>query len=204
MRPTDLDTFDDDRLVWASFSAIDQAIDELLDDNHEVVSEREAFLLRELQGMLTEEGLLANANDIVVVAARNAWPEYNEFHAYVCQPNRSFQQVSRIGFYSKGVIYPLVPMIVKSFEEVEMQRDASKDELGMLMNRLLDEGLRQEGKKYKVIVLSAPDSPDTLKLPQPIPNDKRSKTGKPTAFTMGQRYVSSEALLAAKTTSDLD
>jgi hypothetical protein len=55
-----------------------------------------------------------------------------------------------------------------------------------------------------VILLSAPDSPDTLTLPKPVPNDKRSKTGKPTAFTMGQRYVSSEALLEAKTTSDLD
>ncbi|WP_199169827.1 hypothetical protein [Rhodopirellula bahusiensis] len=54
------------------------------------------------------------------------------------------------------------------------------------------------------MMLSAPNSPDTIKLDQPIPNDKRSKSGKPTAFTMGQRYVPSERLLIAKVTSDLD
>jgi len=153
---------------------------------------------------LAEEGLLANANDVVVVAARNAWPEYNEYHAYVCQPNRPFQQVARLGFYSKGVIYSLVPQILASYDEVEMVRNADSGELNDLVNRVLDAELRQEGKKYEVMLLSAPDSPDTLVLPQPIPNNKMSKTGKPTAFTMGQRYVSSAALLAAKTTSDLD
>ncbi|MDP1560525.1 MAG: hypothetical protein Q8M16_03925 [Pirellulaceae bacterium] len=50
------------------------------------MSEREAFLLRALQTMLAEEGLLANPNDVVIVAAPNAWPEYNELHAYICQP----------------------------------------------------------------------------------------------------------------------
>jgi hypothetical protein len=204
IRPSVLDQINDRRMAWSSFAALDQAIDELLGDKQEVVSDREAFLLRELQKMLLEEGLLANANDVVVVAARNAWPEYNDFHAYVCQPNRPFQQVSKMGFYSKGQIYPLVPKILGMFDEVEFQRGMHPGELGAFVNHLLDEELRQEGKKYKVLFLSPPDSADTLKLPNSIPNNKLSKTGKPTAFTMGQRYVSSEALLAAKTTSDLD
>lgn len=203
-RPSVLDKLTDDRIAWSSFALLDQAIDELLDDSKEVVSEREAFLLRELQAMLDAEGLLANPNDTVIVAARSAWQEYKDIHAYVCQPNRSFQQVSRVGFYSKGVIYPLVPKIVETHEDIEMQRDAYAGDLGKLVNRLIDENRREEGRRHKVIFLSSPDSPDTLKLPKPVPNDKRSKTGKPTAFTMGQRYVSSEALLEAKTTSDLD
>ncbi len=203
-RPTVLDELNDDRIAWSSFALLDQAIDELLDDSKEVVSEREAFLLRELQAMLEAEGLLANPNDTVVVAARSAWQEYNDIHAYVCQPNRSFQQVSRVGFYSKGVIYPLVPKILATHEDVEMHRDAYDGDLGRLVNRLLDDERREEGRRFKVIFLSDPDSADTLKLPAPIPNDKRSKTGKPTAFTMGQRYVSSDALLDARTTSDLD
>lgn len=203
-RPSALDKMNDSRIVWASFALLDQAIDEILNDKYEVVSEREAFLLRELQNMLAAEGLLASANDVVVVAARNAWPEYNELHAYVCQPNRPFQQVTRLGFYSKGVIYPLVPKIIATFDEVEMARNRYEGELGTLVHRLLDGGYRPEGDFFKVLLLSAPDSPDTLKLVAPIPNDKRSKTGKPTAFTMGQRYVSSEALGTAKTTSDLD
>lgn len=204
VRPADLDKINDSRVVWASFALLDQAIDEILNDKYEVVSEREAFLLRELQNMLAAEGLLASANDVVVVAARNAWPEYNELHAYVCQPNRPFQQVTRLGFYSKGVIYPLVPKIMATFDEVEMARNRYEGELGALVHRLLDGGYRPEGDFFKVLLLSAPDSPDTLKLEAPIRNDKRSKTGKPTAFTMGQRYVSSESLRTAKTTSDLD
>lgn len=203
MRPTVLDSFDDRRVAWASFAALDQAIDELLEDKYEVVSEREAFLLRELQNMLTAEGLIASAKDVVVVAARHAWPEYNEISAYVCQPDRPFQQVSRIAFYSKGQVYPLVPKILESHEAVEMRKGVHGGPLGDLVTRLLDEERRVEGESNKVLLLSSPESPDTLKLSQPIPNDLRSKAGKVTAFTMGQRYVSTEALLKAKTTSDL-
>ena len=85
-----------------------------------------------------------------------------------------------------------------------MERDTHEGELGVLVNRLLDEGRREEGRSFKVFLLSPPDSSDTLKLARPIPNDKKSKTGKTTAFTMGQRYVASEALMEAKTTTDLD
>lgn len=203
-RPIELDQVNDPRVVWASFAILDQAIDEILDGKYEVVSEREAYLLRELQNMLADECLLANTNDVVIVAARNAWPEYNKFHAYVCQPNRSFQQVSRIGFYSKGVIYPLVPKIIDVFDEVEMRCGVHEGPLGELVKRLVESEKRPEGGLFKVLLLSGPESPDTLHLAGPIPNDKRSKTGKPTAFTMGQRYVSSEAVKAAKTTRDLD
>ena len=202
-RPTVLESLDDRRAAWASFAALDQAIDELLDDKYEVVSEREAFLLRELQNMLLEEGLIASATDVVVVAARNAWPEYNEIHAYVCQPNRPFQQVSRVGFYSKGQVYPLVPKILESHDAVEMKKGIYDGALGSLVARLIDEQRRAEGELLKVLILSAPAAMDTLKLPRPIPNDMKSKTGKGTAFTMGQRYVSSEALMTATTTSDL-
>ena len=203
IRPQEMDEAQDPRAVWASFAMLDQAIDEILEDKYEVVSEREAYLLRQLQSMLSNEGLLANPNDVVIVAARSAWPEYQDFHAYVCQPNRPFQQVARMGFYSKGTIYPLVPKILAIHEDVPMRAGAYKGLLGKLVDRLVSTGKRIEGDSYKVLMLSAPDSPETLKLAKPIPNDKRSKSGKPTAFTMGQRYVSTDALLHATTTSDL-
>ncbi len=41
-KPAILEAFQDARLVWASLAALDQAIDELLGDKSEVVSEREA------------------------------------------------------------------------------------------------------------------------------------------------------------------
>jgi hypothetical protein len=203
--PAILNELGDSRVTWCSFSLLSQSIDELLKDTHEVVSEREEFLLRELQIMFENAGLLANAFDTVVVAARRAWQEYNDLHAYVCQPNRSFQQVSRLGFYSNGVIYPLVPRILRQFDCVEIKRDSDVPELRALINRIIDESRnRQIGQYYKFMLLSAPDSPETISLPNPIPNDKQSSTGKPTAFTMGQRYVWSEALKKARTTSELD
>lgn len=100
--------------------------------------------------------------------------------------------------------YPLVPKILATHDEVEMVTNHYKGELGKLVNKLLNDELRPEGGLFKVLLLSAPDAPETLKLPQPIPNDKLSKSGKTTAFTMGQRYVASERLRQAKTTSDLD
>lgn len=203
VRPQVLDSVSDRRLAWTSFAALDQAIDELLDDKYEVVSEREAFLLRELQNMLMAEELVGSDTDVVVVAARSAWPEYNEIHAYVCQPNRPFQQVSRVAFYSKGQVYPLVPKILSSYQDIEMKNGVYEGELGKLVARILDEKRRTEGESFKVLLLSSPDSPDTLKLSAPILNDAKSKTGKPTAFTMSQRYVSSTSLLTAKQTSEL-
>ncbi|TWU02859.1 hypothetical protein [Stieleria varia] len=69
VRPRALDSVEDDRVAWASFTMLDQAINELLEDPKEVVSEREVFLLRELQSMLEAEGLTASLNDTVIVAA---------------------------------------------------------------------------------------------------------------------------------------
>jgi hypothetical protein len=56
--PLPAERLTDPRICWASFDALHQAIDELLSDRREVSSERETFLLRELQGMLDEERLL--------------------------------------------------------------------------------------------------------------------------------------------------
>ena len=193
----------DSRLAWASFTALDQAIDEILDDKYEVVSEREEFLLREFQNMLMQEQLIASENDVVIVAARNAWPEYNQYHAYVCQPNRTFQLVNRLGFYSDGQVYRLVPKILESHPEVLMKKGMHKGTLGSLVDKLIDDKLRPVGESFMVMLLSEPQSPNTLQLPKPIPNDVKSSTGRGWAFTLGQRYVSTEALIRAKSTSEL-
>ena len=202
--PAILDAIDDERVVWASFASLCQAIDELLGDNKEVVSEREAFLLRELQAMLEAEGLLADPNDVVVVAARRAWKVYQDNHAYICQPNRSFQSVKRIGFYCLGNIKSLVPLILEKHDDVIFQRSAYTGALGELVNQVLDSDESRTGQRHMVLLLSAPGSDKTLDLGKSIPNDKKSKTGKNTAFTMRHRYVSTDALVAAKKTTDLD
>ncbi|WP_197440446.1 hypothetical protein [Polystyrenella longa] len=203
-KPAKLNEINDPRLVWSSFVRLSQAIDTILDDPLDVVSEREAFLLRELQKMLEAENLLGSPFDVVVVAARNAWPEYREIHAYVCQAGRSIQQVDRIGFYYGGAIQPILPKILGVYDNVKMGRNLHKGDLGILVNRLVDEKRRLEGEHFKVYLLSAPEDKKTMILNREIQNDKQSSTGKPTAFTMGQRYVLSERLKEAEKTSQLD
>jgi hypothetical protein len=194
---------DDPRLAWASFAALDQAIEELLKDPYEVISEREAFLLRELQVMLAEEGLVLPANDVVVVPARHAWREYCDFHAYVCQAKRSFQGVRRIAFYTEGAIQVAVPTILEVHDEVVFRPGAYPGALGGVVDGLVAIGAREEGHAYKVILLSPAGDPRTLKLEQPIKNDLTSQSGRTTAFTQNQRYVAEEKLRRARTTSEL-
>ncbi len=190
-------------VAWTSFDALHQAIDGLLTDDKEVVSEREAFLLRELQALLEREKLVPTDGDVLVVPARNAWPDYGNFSAYICQPNRTFRPVKRLAFYTGGNIQPLVPSIVKVFESVELTVGKHKGPLGKLIDQLDHEGASQIERVQKVMLLSAPGSAKTIDLGQTIPNDLTADGGRTIAFTQGQRYVTLDALKIAKTTSDL-
>jgi hypothetical protein len=206
-RPDVIDEMKDCRIGWASFAALDQAIEEVLADKEEVVSEREAFLLRELQGMLEEEELIYSAKDTLVIPGRHAWPEYKEFHAYVCQPGRSFRQVSHIAFYTENKIRELVPKVLKLYPNVEMTRGKYRGEheevLGKLIEDLLNRKLRIEGEFYEVVLLTPPEDSQTVHLDKPIQNDLRSVSGRITAFTQNQRYVRLSELKIARKTSDL-
>lgn len=203
-RPAALAAFPATTVVWSSFADLDQAIDELLDEQRQVVSEREAFLLRELQVMLEEENLLTAMDEVLVVAATLALDEYHQTSAYVCQPNRPFRDVERIAFYRFGEIAPFVPRIVEKHEAVEFRRGAYEGRLGAVVHALLDRGARQEGSQYKVLLLTPPDHADTIRLDAPIVNDRTSQeTGRPIAFTQGQRYVSLARLRSARETTQL-
>jgi len=195
--------FSDERLFWSSFAALDQAIDELLADKTEVVSEREAFLLRELQAMLLQEGLLGFEMDTVIVAASRAWDEYERLQLYVCQPGRFFQNVKYMGFYKTNKIWPLVPLIRERKDRVRMEYGGDKGELGRAVDRLIELGLRKPDAEYQVFLLSGPKDPQTIRLDEPIVNDLLSANGRRTAFTQGQRYVKLDNLRHAKRTSDL-
>jgi len=86
---------------------------------------------------------------------------------------------------------------------VVFERGRHSGPLGHLVEYLLQERLREEGTSYKVFLLSAPDDPQTIHLENPILNDLRSATGRPNAFTQGQRYVRLADLVKAKHTSEL-
>lgn len=53
-----------------------------------IVREQARFLLSELVALCESDGLLS-FDDTVVVAAREAWPEYLRRGVYVCQANRA-------------------------------------------------------------------------------------------------------------------
>jgi hypothetical protein len=196
---------DTTRVAWASFEMLDQAIDDLLKDPKEVVAEKEAFLLRNIQLMLEEEDLLKSPDEVVVVPARVAWPEYLRVGAYVCQPKRPFRRVEHIAFYADGAIQPKVPQILEVIDEVVFDPDSPgvSQELGKVIQELIKEGARERGEQYKVFMLSPPTDWRTLALPGPVVNDLTSETGRGVAFTQSQRYVSLSRLRIARHTSEL-
>jgi hypothetical protein len=202
-RPVVLNELTDQRLIWAPFAALDQAIDELLGDKTEVISEREAFLLRELQTMLWEEKLVGASRDTVVVAARNAWPEYHMHHAYICQPGRTFQPVQYMAFYAASQIYPVVARILEVKDNVTFEHGRYEGRIGQLVEHVLNQEQREEGAASKIFLLSPPEAAETIHLDGPVLNDIRSSSGRASAFTQGQRYVRLADLVKAKNTSEL-
>lgn len=202
--PVEVESIADERLVWASFESLDQAINELIADPQEVISEREQFLLRELQSMFVREKLVGSA-DVLVVPARSAWPEYQRHAAYICQPDRTFRSVDRVAFYTGGKIWPSVPKILETWEHVDWAKGAYSGRLGEVVDAVFDDpaNTRMEGLAYKVMILSNKDSHDTIQLMQPVENNLTSDNGRTVAFTQNQRYVSLDKLLKAKQTSDL-
>lgn len=205
-RPVAIDGMSDDRVVWFNFVTLDQAIAEVLNDQDDPLPEREAFLLRELRRLFVEDGLLNEPDDTVVVAARSAYPEYLELSAYICQPNRFRSKIARLGFYTNKQIRPEFPCVLHSepvveFTNAEASRLASASdpwgsEVARLIRARLASGKTAEGEVLQVMVLSAPDAEETIRLTRPIQH-----TG-PNAWTMGHRWIRSSVLETDPETTD--
>jgi hypothetical protein len=216
VQPNLIAEIDDERLVWSPFAALNQAIDEMLTgekSDTEVISEREEFLLRELQKMLLAEGLIGSSKEVLVIPARQAWEFYKQHHVYSCPSGRAFQPVKYIAFYTGNEIRPLIPKILDERPDpVVVERGKYHGRLGEVVNEMLDRYEKgtlptgwdlRPGRHLKVFLLSAPEAAETIKLAQPIINDLTSSNGQRIAFTQNRRYVSLEALQKAKKTSEL-
>lgn len=209
--PSAIASLDDDRLTWMSFAGLHDAIDDVLVDPLELVGERTEFLLRELQALFQAEGLLGGV-DVVVVAAREAYPEYLRTGAYVCQPGRAFTGgLTHLGFYTKGAIQPEIPQIIHREEAVVFsgpEADRRRAQAGYgpalakIIEALLNNGSRSDGTAYQVFLLTRPNDPATVRLDQPVQNAARTTTGRTIAWTRGQRYTKMEHLRANPTTTD--
>jgi hypothetical protein len=198
-QPDAIAAVNDPRVVWFNFRSLHDAIDAAVSDPTGIVAEQGRFLLRELQALLVEDGLV-DSDDVVVVAARFAYPEYLRRGAYVCKPERAFRSaLTHLGFYANSTIQPHVPriryredLVAFTDEEAAARRGGSDNDrlVGEVIVALLDDGTREEGKQYQVFLLSGPEGPDTVRLAQPIANDTVTESGRPWAWTMHQRYAS--------------
>jgi hypothetical protein len=198
-QPEAIAALSDPRVVWFNFRSLSDAADAAVSDPTGTVSEQARFLLRELQALLVEDGLV-DTDDVVVVAARFAYPEYLKRSVYVCQAERTFRGgLTHMGFYANSAIQPHLPriryredLVTFTREEAAARKEGSEIDrlVGEVIQTLLGDGPREEGKQYQVFVLSGPEDPETVRLAQPIANDTVAESGRPWAWTMGQRYVS--------------
>lgn len=208
VRPAWFDGFDgtiDDGaasgIIWLSFRQLATTIEEIVADPGRLLGEQTRFLLSELVQLFETDGLLTN-DDTVIVAARSAWPFYLRTGAYVCQPNRAFREgLTHLGFYAESAIQPLVPRIREhrpavlfTRDEAKALRNAGDEEVARLIEWSLGNGTHVEGESYGVFLLSPADSDETVKLDAPVVNDNTTATGKPWAWTLGQRYTSIDRL----------
>lgn len=197
------------RILWLSFATLATAIEEVVRDPGRVIGEQVRYLLSELSAMYEADGLLSS-DDTVIVAARVAWPEYNDYSAYICGRDRSFRPgLTHLGFYAEGKIQPCIarihgwyPTVEFSREEAGRQRVAGNSDLADLIDRIIyaqehREAAyppRDEGESYGFMLLSGPDDGETVKLARPIMNDATNAEGKNIAWTQYQRYASLKTL----------
>ena len=188
----------DERVVWLSCLALDDAITGVLELPIDEVTERERFLLRELANMFRQEGLVGGF-DTVIVAGRISWPEYREFGIYACQAQRAFREVPYLGFYADGEIKPLLARRLAWWPEVPFDEqtaaryaageDPLERRLGEAIPEILASTERAPREVFGVMMLSAPDEDATLRI-NPLRHVGRG------AWTQSQRYTSSELLVA--------
>jgi hypothetical protein len=156
------------------------------------------------------EGLLTS-DDTVIVAARKAWPEYHELSAYVCQPDRTFREgLTHFGFYTDAAIQPTIarilrhePSVAFTPDEAATRRADGDDVMAAVIEKVIDAGKRTAGESHGVFLLSGPTDEQTVALDAPVANDTTDASGKPWAWTLGQRYTSLDKLTIAGHTSDL-
>ncbi|WP_042285195.1 hypothetical protein [Nocardiopsis alba] len=214
-RPAAVEVMQDRRVVWFNFAALDDAITAVVDDAFLAPSERDQFLLRELRALFDNDGLLTS-DEVVVVAASQAYPEYLESAAYICQPGRAFREgLTHMGFYAQQAIQPHLARILTceshvpfTYEEaLRRESNGGRDaRIADLIRSSLETGAREERQEYMVFLLSEPEDPETVVLEAPLVNDTVAASGRPWAWTMGQRYVSLAVLRrpGVRTTSDLE
>jgi hypothetical protein len=177
---------------------------------HAIVGE-EQELMRTLTASSHQPPAVTGDEVLIVAGGKIAVADYLRHTAYICQPERSFRDVERIGFYRNGKIEPFFPRIryrkmniewTRANAQALRQNGATLDtEIADLIDGTLDDrgDARHEGRPYQVFLLTAPDDEQTLRIAQPI---EHRALGRGTAWTQGTRYASETALRRNPQTTD--
>ena len=206
------------QLVWSNFTVLHEVANDIIHDEDDPPTEREAFLLRELALMLRNEGLVSDGKTIVaVVAASHGWPMYQATSIYRCAltlPFWSADKFSYLAFYAGGEIKPVVPKVKAVVESIDLTHkdqvvaldSPAKEYAEELLNKVANtEWHREINGQFRVMFLSGSEDPETIKLDNPILNDKVSKSGTTVAFTFGKPlYRTLDSLKMATKTSQLE
>ena len=111
-----------ERVFWLNFNNLIEIIDQLSDVSDLVINDKESFLLAELKDFIIKENLLCDdpSDRVLVIPAGRAYPFYNIFDIYACQPNRYFRVSDYLAFYYKGAIQKEVPKILAYCDEINL------------------------------------------------------------------------------------
>jgi len=152
-----------------------------------------------------------SSDEVVVVPARWGYPLYHAHAAYVCQPGRTFRDVTHIAFYTGNEIKREVPRILARQDHVLFTRrnadrlqDSSSPvevQLGHLVEAMIRAADIPEDTAEQVFLLTPHSDERTLILAAPIANASTGRHGQRIAWTQNQRYLLLTDLLAAPATT---
>ena len=149
--------------------------------------------------------------DVVIVGASadTAIKMYESVAAYVCPSDRTFAQVTHLGFYGNKQIEPYFPKIEEKVVPARWNKDealrlkdsgdSADERVGQVMAYALRNGWGP-GEQFQVFLLSGKKSEDTVNRSTPI---LHKKSGRGSAFVQNKRYFSRAALTAAVDTGHL-
>lgn len=204
------------KIIWANFDKLINGIDTILEEP--LLVDREKFLLSELREFIIGEELTAEdySRKAVIVPAGFAWSFYQQYGVYRCQPNRTFQPSAYMGFYANGKIQKTFPQILGYVDNLNLvQNDLQQAEIKMLNEaptQTIRERLTQlkntvQGDEWdinlKYVILTTIDAEETIQIANSIINDKKSYSGKGTAFVQKQTYVDVDDINGKQYTSEL-
>lgn len=218
--PAIIQDYPDNKVYWLNFDTLLEGLQSVI-DNYPFLTDREKFVLLELSNFIIESNLTSEdiSNKVLIIpSSRLAFRHYQSLQVYICQPNRTFQRASYLGYYGKHRIHKEIPKILGIIEdydfilndhqnaELKLVDGGKEKDLRERLERLKEDLLNNDFELFdsvKIVFLSRTPNEGTVILPNDIENDKLSYSGKRTAYVQKQVYENLIMMKDSKYTSDL-